>query len=138
MVGKRLTRQSSQGRTTAWSASVCGVNCQNMDVLTNFWERQAAWMAKVEGIATFAAIIFIVLSVAVTEVHTPLSFVFGILGMWCFGIRMVYELWHVDEHGESKIRIAKPFVQFVFSAFTALWFIGLTFLTMVLYVKINS
>lgn len=109
-----------------------------MDILTRFWERQAKWMAKVEGIATFAAVIFIVICILTIESGKPFGFVMGLLGTWCFGVRMVYELWHVDEYGESKIRNASPFLQLVISCFYAFWFIGLAFISMVLYAKIKS
>jgi hypothetical protein len=109
-----------------------------MDIITRFWERQAIWMAKVEGYATFAAIILIGVAVLTVESGKPFGFVAGVLGIWCFGIRMVYELWHVDEHGDSKIRNSSPLAQFIFSSFYAFWFIGLAFVSMVLYAKINS
>ena len=109
-----------------------------MDILTKFWERQAVWIAKVEGYATFAAIVFIVACIFTIESGKPLGFVMGTLGIWCFGIKMVYELWHVDENGDSRIRNASPFIQFVFSSFYVFWFIGLAFISMVLYAKINS
>jgi len=109
-----------------------------MDIITKFWERQAVWVAKIEGYATFVAIACIVTAVATLESGKPFGFVMGVIGIWCFGIKMVYELWHIDEYGDSKIRSAAPLVQFIFSSFYLFWFIGLTFITMVLYVKVNS
>ncbi len=94
-------------------------------------------MAKVEGMATLVAIICVLISVATIESGKPFGFVVGVIGIWCFGVRMVYELWHVDEHGGSKIRNASPLAQFVFSAFYVFWFVGIAFITLVLYAKIS-
>jgi len=109
-----------------------------MDILTKFWERQARWMAKVDGYAAFVAIICVVLSMLTIDSDKPFGFVAMMLAMWCFGIQLVYALWHVNENGDSRIRNASPLLQFISSVFYVIWFVGLTFISMVLYAKISS
>jgi len=109
-----------------------------MNIISKFWERQSIWIAKIKGYATFLGVLCATVGWFSVDNYKTFGSTLLCLSFWCFGLVMVYELWHVDEHGDSKMRNSSPFAQLYISIFYLVWFSGLTYMTIAIYAIINS
>lgn len=125
----------------SFSASNTGVRLtakNKMDIITRFWENQANRFVKIEEIFTITAFLGIVAFFILIEISKSYAFLACLIGFWAFGLKLVVSLFHPDDHGNSKIRNANGLIQFVFSLFYLVWFVGLTFMTVLVISKIIS
>ena len=98
-----------------------------MDCLTEFWERRAKEAQRVKIAAPVSGMACIAIAIAIDS--SSIAIILAAFGMISFGVRLVYDLWHVDELGGSRIRAASPVLRLLFSLFYILWFafLGLIF-----------